>query len=62
MQVLKGVSGGLKNRQIGDRLSISEASVKSALQQLFVKTGVRSRTQLLRVALERFGLELDARS
>ncbi len=59
MQVLKGVSGGLKNRQIGDRLSISEASVKSALQQLFVKTGVRNRTQLVRVALREFGPEVD---
>ena len=36
-------------------VAISEASVKSALQQLFVKTGVRTRSQLVRVALEEYG-------
>jgi DNA-binding NarL/FixJ family response regulator len=61
LQVLKGVLGGLRNRQIGDQLSISEASVKSALQQLFVKTGVRTRSQLVRVALEDYGTMLDSR-
>ena len=42
-------------QEIGVQLSISEASVKSALQQLFVKTGVRTRSQLVRVALEEYG-------
>ena len=50
--VLKGVFEGLSNKEIGALLNISEASVKSALQQLFVKTGVRTRSQLVRVALE----------
>lgn len=50
--VLKGVFEGLSNKEIGASLGISEASVKSALQQLFVKTGVRTRSQLVRVALE----------
>lgn len=50
--VLKGVFEGLSNKEIGAALNISEASVKSALQQLFVKTGVRTRSQLVRVALE----------
>jgi DNA-binding NarL/FixJ family response regulator len=50
--VLKGVFEGLSNKEIGALLGISEASVKSALQQLFVKTGVRTRSQLVRVALE----------
>jgi two-component system, NarL family, nitrate/nitrite response regulator NarL len=54
-QVLKGVFAGLSNKEIGSHLSISEASVKSALQQLFVKTGVRTRSQLVRVALEEYG-------
>ena len=39
---------------IAASLSISEGSVKSALQQLFVKTGVRTRSQLVRVALEEY--------
>jgi DNA-binding NarL/FixJ family response regulator len=53
--VLKGVFSGLSNKEIGAHLKISEASVKSALQQLFVKTGVRTRSQLVRVALEEYG-------
>jgi len=54
-EVLKGVFGGLSNKEIAARLTISEASVKSALQQLFVKTGVRTRSQLVRIALEEYG-------
>jgi DNA-binding NarL/FixJ family response regulator len=53
--VLRGVFSGLSNKEIGANLRISEASVKSALQQLFVKTGVRTRSQLVRVALEDYG-------
>ena len=53
--VLDGVLAGSSTREIAVRLRISEASVKSALQQLFVKTGVRKRSQLVRVALEDYG-------
>lgn len=52
--VLRGVFEGLANKEIAARLNISESSVKMALQQLFDKTGVRSRAQLTRVALERY--------
>ena len=52
--VLRGVFEGLGNKQIGARLEISESSVKAALQQLFHKTGVRTRSQLVRIALEQF--------
>jgi len=51
-QVLHGVFEGLSNKEIGARLDISESSVKAALQQLFQKTGVRTRSQLVRIALE----------
>jgi DNA-binding NarL/FixJ family response regulator len=61
-QVLKGVFSGLSNKEIGSHLNISEASVKSALQQLFVKTGVRTRSQLVRVALEEYGTAWGLRS
>jgi two-component system, NarL family, nitrate/nitrite response regulator NarL len=54
-QVLKGVFAGSSNKEIASSLNISEASVKSALQQLFLKTGVRTRSQLVRVALEEYG-------
>ena len=51
-QVLRGVFDGLANKEIGTRLRISETSVKAALQQLFQKTGVRTRSQLVRIVLE----------
>ena len=51
--VLKGVFGGLTNKEIGSRLAISESSVKAVLQQFFDKTGVRTRSQLVRFALEK---------
>ena len=52
--VLKGVFEGLSNKEVAASLNISEGSVKSALQQLFIKTGVRTRSQLVRVALEEY--------
>jgi two-component system nitrate/nitrite response regulator NarL len=52
-QVLSFVFEGLANKQIGDRLQISESAVKACLQQLFTKTGVRTRSQLVRIALEK---------
>jgi two-component system, NarL family, nitrate/nitrite response regulator NarL len=51
-QVLSFVFEGFANKQIADRLQISETAVKASLQQLFAKTGVRTRSQLVRVALE----------
>ncbi len=51
--VLKAVFEGLTNKEIGAHLGISESSVKAVLQQLFDKTGVRTRSQLVRIALER---------
>ena len=53
-QVLSFVFEGLANKQIADRLQISETAVKASLQQLFAKTGVRTRSQLVRVALEQY--------
>jgi two-component system nitrate/nitrite response regulator NarL len=53
-QVLSFVFEGLANKQIADRLQISETSVKATLQQLFAKTGVRTRSQLVRAALEQY--------
>ena len=51
--VLKAVFEGLTNKEIAARMAISESSVKAAMQQLFDKTGVRTRSQLVRIALER---------
>ena len=51
-KVLLGILGGLTNRKIGDNLGLSEAAVKASVQQLFHKAGVRTRSQLVRAALE----------
>jgi len=51
-EVLDGLLQGLTSRTIGTRIGRSEAAVKAILQQLFAKTGVRSRSQLVRAALE----------
>lgn len=58
-QVLRAVFEGLSNKQIAGSLGLSESSVKAALQQLFQKTGVRTRSQLVRVALEQFQGDLE---
>ena len=57
-QVLQYVFEGLANKEIADRLGLSESSVKASLQQLFTKTGVRTRSQLVRVAIEQYRDEL----
>jgi len=51
-QVLSCVFEGLANKEIADRIGVSESSVKATLQQLFSKTGVRTRSQLVRIVLE----------
>jgi two-component system, NarL family, nitrate/nitrite response regulator NarL len=56
--VLSFIFEGLTNKEIADRLQISESAVKSCLQHLFTKTGVRTRSQLVRVALEKYRDEL----
>ncbi len=52
--VLGGVFEGLTNKEIAVRVHISEALVKATLQQLFEKHGVRTRSQLVRIALEQY--------
>jgi DNA-binding NarL/FixJ family response regulator len=51
-QVLSYVFEGLANKEIAARIGVSESSVKATLQQLFSKTGVRTRSQLVRIVLE----------
>jgi two-component system, LuxR family, sensor kinase FixL len=52
--VLRFLVQGLANKEIAVRMEISESTVKNTLQQLFGKTGVRTRAQLVRVALEQY--------
>lgn len=52
-QVLRLLLEGLSNKEIAAQLSVSEGAIKASLQQLFAKTGVRTRSHLVRVALEK---------
>jgi DNA-binding NarL/FixJ family response regulator len=51
-EVLRGIFEGLSNKEIAAQLNVTEGAVKATLQQLFQKTGVRTRSQLVRIALE----------
>jgi DNA-binding NarL/FixJ family response regulator len=51
--VLQGIVDGLSNRKIGTQIGVSESTIKAILQSLFSKAGVRTRSQLVRMALER---------
>jgi two-component system, NarL family, nitrate/nitrite response regulator NarL len=52
-QVLRGVLDGLTNKEIALNLKVSESSVKAVIQELFQKAGVRTRSQLVRIAIEK---------
>jgi PAS domain S-box-containing protein len=54
LEVLRLVVQGLSNKETASRMNISESAVKNTLQQLFGKTEVRTRSQLVRVALEHY--------
>jgi PAS domain S-box-containing protein len=53
-EVLRALVQGLANKEIAAHMDISESAVKNTIQQLFAKTGVRTRSQLVRVALEQY--------
>ncbi|MDO4929138.1 MAG: response regulator transcription factor [Corynebacterium sp.] len=52
LEVLKLVAGGSSNREIGQVLMLSEATVKSHLVHIYDKLGVRSRTSAVAMARE----------
>jgi len=60
LQVLRSVFEGLTNKEIAHKTGASQSSVKATLQRLFEKTGVRTRAQLVRIAIER-SLETTSR-
>jgi two-component system, NarL family, nitrate/nitrite response regulator NarL len=51
-EVLRGILDGLANKEIAWKLKASESSIKAAIQELFHKAGVRTRSQLVRIAIE----------
>ena len=54
ISVIRALLQGLANKEIGERIGLSESSVKSILRGLFDKLGVRTRSQLVKIALERY--------
>jgi two-component system, NarL family, nitrate/nitrite response regulator NarL len=52
-EVLRGILDGLTNKEIAAKLKTSETSVKAVIQELFQKAGVRTRSQLVRIAIEK---------
>jgi len=52
--VLRLVFVGLRNGEIASRLEMTPSAVKNTIQQLFSKAGVNKRSQLVRVALDRY--------
>jgi DNA-binding NarL/FixJ family response regulator len=52
-EVLKAIFDGLRNKEIAWKLKTSESAVKAVIQELFHKAGVRTRSQLVRIAIEK---------
>ncbi|UTT63752.1 response regulator transcription factor [Microcella humidisoli] len=52
-EVLRLVAEGLSNREIGARLFVGEATVKTHLLRAFEKLGVNDRTRAVTLAMER---------
>jgi DNA-binding NarL/FixJ family response regulator len=50
IEIVRLVDAGLRNKEIADRLSISEGTVKLHLHHIFQKLNVASRTELIRYA------------
>ena len=51
MEVVRGVALGLSNREIADRLHLSQHTIKNCLFRIFDKLGVSSRVELLFMTL-----------
>ncbi len=53
LEVLKSIAKGQSNKEIGAHLHIAESTVKLHINTLFEKLGVTSRTEAMKVGLER---------
>ena len=52
-QVITLVCGGLSNKEIAEKLGVTEGTVKAHLHAIFEKLGVRSRSELIFVLANR---------
>ena len=51
-EILEAVSSGLSNKEIGEKLFVSESTVKTHVSNLFVKLDAKRRTQAIQRAKE----------
>jgi DNA-binding NarL/FixJ family response regulator len=51
-EILQAMVVGLKNKEIADKLFISEVTVKSHINRIYKKFGVNNRTRAIRFAME----------
>lgn len=54
VSVLRMLLQGLANKEMAERLGLSESSVKAVLRGMFDRLGVRTRSQLVKIALEEY--------
>ena len=59
IEVLKSISGGLSNQEIGESLSISETTVRTHVSRILSKLHLASRTQAALYALKEGLADLD---
>ena len=52
LEILELMAAGLSNREIGERVFVSENTVKTHLRRLFEKLGAKRRTQAVQVGKE----------
>jgi two-component system, NarL family, nitrate/nitrite response regulator NarL len=52
--ILRCILQGLTNKEIGVRIEISEGAVKASVRHVCEKLGVRTRSQLVKIALEQY--------
>ena len=58
-QVITLVCGGLSNKEIAEKLGVTEGTVKAHLHTIFEKLGVRSRIELMIALADRSKLAPD---
>lgn len=49
-EVLQGISEGLSNKEIADKLYLSESTIKTHVSNLLIKLNAKRRTQAIQIA------------